>query len=151
MRILKLLLITLGAGILLIALKLWLADRQQLATWTRVTARIDSTRVVDAPAQLPYSIGGKAPLLAMTYEVNGKTYRGKFVEGVWARRTYMRAREDAREAETRRSMEILVDPLDAYHISLKPDDWVFYYRDAWQLLLCGSVLMMAGVLLPGRR
>ena len=146
-RILKLLLFILGGALLAIAVKLWLADRDQLANWAPADATVDSVRVVEVPAQLPYTLGGKTVRYALTYSAGGKTYSGAFAEGVWARRSYMRARQDAKEAGDRGTMKILVDPADPYHLSLKPDDAVYYYRDAWQIALLGAVLLGAGVLL----
>ena len=147
MRILQIICFTLAGAVLALSFKLWLADRDQLATWTRATARVDSTRVVDVAAELPYSIGGKAVMYAVTYEYKDRTYGGKMVDGVWARRSYQRAAADADEAQNRGTVSLLIDPLDPYHLSLKPDDGIYYYRDAWQLALLSLLLLLAGLVL----
>ena len=147
MRMLRIICFTLAGAALALSFKLWLADRDQLATWTKATARVDSTRVVDVSAELPYSIGGKAAMYAVTYEYRGRTYGGKMVDGVWARRSYQRAAADADEAQNRGTLSILIDPLDPYHLSLKPDDRVYYYRDAWQLALLAVVLLLAALIM----
>ena len=56
----------------------------------------------------------------------------------------MRAREDARAALARGTIQILIDPADPRHLSLHPDDAMYYYRDAWQLAALALGLLVLG-------
>ena len=150
MRLIAILLLTLGGVLCVFSVVAWRADRSYLANWHRATARVDSVRVVDVPLQLPYTLGGHGAGLALTYELEGRTYRGLFANPAWARRSYLAARRDAREALDRGSIEILIDPADHYHLSMRPAEPLYYYRDAWQLALLGIIALAAGEMLRRR-
>ena len=107
-------------------------------------------RVVDVPLQLPYTLGGHGAGLAVTYDVDGRTFRGLFADPAWARRSYLAARTDAREALERGSVEILVDPADYHHLAIRPAEPLYFYRDAWQLALLGIIALGAGEMLRRR-
>ena len=118
-------------------------DRHQLATWYRVTATVDSATVTRIePSGL--NRGRWVPVLYMTVTHRGQTFHGAIHEPLWARRTRARAVADAAEAERAGTAQILIDPLDDLHISLRPDDAVYYYRDAWQRAGVGAVLLLVG-------
>ena len=146
MRLLSLILFALGALLLMGAFIAWRHDRDQLANWDRVTAIVDSATV--RPIQ-PTGLnrGRWVPVLYMTWTHNGKTYQAGTWEPMWARRTRERAKQDAEAAKRAGKEEILVDPYEEYHISARPNDAVYYYRDAWQRALLGLALLGVGIVL----
>ena len=146
-RILGLILLTVGAVALIFAVIAWRTDRQQLKTWYPAEARISGARVVEVEPMLPYTLGGYGAGIETHYARGGDTVRGLFVDPVWARRSRARAYEDVRVYREMKTIHILVDPIDANHLSIRPDEPVYYYRDAWQLALLGVVLIIAGAIL----
>ena len=146
MRLLSLLALAGGVVFLAAAVVALQHDRRQLNEWDRVFATVDSTAVRRMP---PSGInrGQYVPVLYLTWTHRGKTYRAATWEPVWARRTRAKAREDAAAASRRGKEEILVDPYEEYHISGRPSDSVYYYRDAWQRAAVGIFLVLVGLAL----
>lgn len=149
-RILSVLCLALGAWMVFVGVGNWREDRIHLRTWHRTEVRVDSAKVVPVPHEYPYTLGGHGAALAITVQWRGETFRGWFVDPAWARRSRSRAQQDANEAVARRTMQILIDPADSRHFSIRPDDAVYFYRDAWQALLVGTLLIIVGAILRRR-
>lgn len=150
-RILSVVCLALGGWMLWVGVGNWREDRLHLRTWHRTEARVDSAKVVRVPHEYPYTLGGYGAALAVTVHWRGETFGGWFVDPAWARRSRARAQKDADEAVARRRMQILIDPADSRHFSIRPDDALYFYRDAWQALLLGILLISAGIVLRRRR
>lgn len=150
-RVFSVICLALGAALLLLAFKNWRTDRSHLGSWHHREARIDSARVVPVPRTLPYTLGGHGALLAFTMRSNGDTVRGRYVDPAWARLSPARAQRDANEALARGRVQVLVDPADPYHISVRPDNAVYFYRDAWQAALLGALFLVVGIAARMRR
>lgn len=142
--------LAIGAWMLWVGIGNWRQDRLHLRTWHRAEARVDSAKVVPVPHEYPYTLGGHGTALAMTVHWRGETFRGWFVDPAWARRSRARAQADANAAVSRGTMKLLIDPADSRHFAIRPDDPVYFYRDAWQALLVGALFVLVGVILRWR-
>lgn len=150
-RMLGVLFLALGLWMLWVGIGNWREDRLHLRTWHRAEARVDSAKVVPVAHEYPYTLGGHGAALAVTIHWRGEKFSGWFVDPAWARRSRARAQRDANDAVARGTMQILIDPADSRHFSLRPDDALYFYRDAWQALLMGALFVVMGGMLRWRR